>query len=331
MEITGMRTMKSVFVGLVSIALLAPAQGWAWGVTGHRTVAEIASSLIQPATKKRINTLLSGQSMISVATWADAIRTKPEWAETAWYHFEKIDDGKSYLENLKGLPHDQQDLGGVVMAILQAEKVFISPSVTDQEKANALKFIIHFVGDIHQPLHTGRPEDKGGNKIPRVWDGVNTNLHAIWDSLIIEKGHQDIFSIAPKANQEDIYGPYLTNKFKDTKLTVRQLTDVNVWVDECLQMRPDAYTYMDEDAAHYSERFIDTVDSRIYLAGVRLAAMLNQMVMQEQPPTARVQFVGAIEKVVGALSEIISFQPRPLEGGGEPGGSNGGGEGQQHP
>ena len=321
MEITRMRTMlPTLTAALISTATLLPTSVWAWGTVGHRTIAEIAESLIQPATAKRIGQILPGKSMASVSTWADAARDKAEWSSTAWYHFEKIYEGKSYIQNLRDLPQTDRELGGVVAAILQAEKIFTSSSSTDVDKLNALKFIIHFVGDVHQPLHTGRPDDKGGNKIPRVWNGFKTNLHAIWDSSIIELGHEDIFPLADKASKEDVYAPYLMAKFKDVKLTTAQLTDVSLWVDESLAMRPDAYTYMDENEEDYTHRFIEDVDARIYLAGVRLAAMLNQMVIKEKPPTARVQFLAAIEKVTGSLSKFIFLSPRvsPVEDGDGP-------------
>ncbi len=314
MAITRKRTMHKPVLLLLS-AVLLPASSWAWGTIGHRTVAEVATQLVQPATKKRINELLNGQSMASVSTWSDAVREKPEWSYTAWYHFEKIEDNQGYLDNLKGLPQDQQDLGGVVMAILQAERQFLSKNSSSTDKANALKFIIHFVADIHQPLHTGRPEDKGGNKIPRVWNGFKTNLHAIWDSEIIKYGHEDIFSLSSKANVEGIYSPYLFSKFKNLKLTTQQLTDVNMWVDESLAMRPEAYEYMDLDEDKYTDRFLEAIDERIYVAGVRLAGMLNQMVVKEQPATARLQLVKAIESITGALSDFISLKPRAINPG----------------
>lgn len=327
MEITRKRTMHSpvlmLSVAALTVSALLPMKSWAWGTIGHKTIAEVAADMLQPATKKRVNDLLGGQSMPSVSTWPDAIREKPEWSFTAWYHFEKIDEGKTYLENLKGLPQDEQDLGGVVMAILQAEKQFIDKNATKADKANALKFIIHFVGDIHQPLHTGRPDDKGGNKIPRTWLGFKTNLHSIWDSKIIEHGHEDIFELSTQASMEDVYAPYLYSKFKNLKLTTKQLTDVNTWVDESLAMRPDAYTYMDESEDDYTHRFVEAVDERIYVAGVRLAAMLNQIVIKEQPASARVQLSTAIEAITGAMTEFISLKPKvlPEEGTEEGGGS----------
>lgn len=321
MEITGMGTMsklsfKYTVATFLSISLMVSTQAWAWGTSGHRTVAEIAFQGLQPATKQRVSQLLGNSTMVSAATWADAVRSKAEWNHTAYYHFEKIEDGKTYLDNLQALPEQQQDLGGVVMAILQAERIFVSKNASETDKGNALRFIIHFVGDIHQPLHTGRPADKGGNMIPRVWNGFQTNLHSIWDSQLIESGHDDIFSVATvnADAKEKVYAAYLQNKFKKLSLTNNQLMNLNVWVDESLAMRPDAYTFMDESEDQYTHRFIDAVDSRVYLAGVRLAAMLNQMVIKEQPPTVRVQLVAAIEKIAGAISQIITLQPRAVPG-----------------
>lgn len=313
----------SAFTLVNSGILMVPSKVLAWGTAGHRTVSEIAQDLLLPETEKRITEVLQGQKMSEVSIWADSVRKQSEWSFTAWYHFEKIFDGKDFLKNIQQLPQTDRELGGVVTAILQAEKVFTNPRSTTADKESALKFIIHFVGDLHQPLHTGRPEDKGGNSIPRTWEGFKTNLHAIWDFYIIETGHAELFQTADSSTPEVVYAPYLKTKFKNLRLSSRQVQDINMWVNESLAMRPAAYEFMDEDPEEYTERFLSAVDQRVYVAGVRLAAMLNEMVMKEQPPTVRVQFLAAIEKVTGSISKFISIRPKaPREDIEEPGKGN---------
>jgi hypothetical protein len=202
-------------------------------------------------------------------------------------------------------------LGGIVTALLEAEKVYLSSSSTAEEKQMAVKFIVHFVGDAHQPLHTGRPEDNGGNKIQVPWHGQKVTLHSVWDSFMLGEGHPDFMSAESQNNGEVPYAKYLIDKYKNMTVDQNAIGDLSAWIDESMNLRPDAYKYVDENEAQYTARFIDSVDQRLYLAGVRMADFLNQMILKEQQPTVRISLRAAIEKISGSLSDFISMKPRP--------------------
>jgi len=294
--------------GILTVAMLTPLSGWGWGPVGHRTVGKIAEQFLLPETKVKLGQILGGQSLPEVASWADAIRPSAPYKFTSWYHFENIRDDQDFLQSLREMPQEKQQLGGVTEAILESEKVYLDSQSSDEARTNAVRFIVHFVGDIHQPMHTGRPEDKGGNMIPKKWDGRKSNLHAVWDSGIMMTAHADLFAADIKKLTEDVYATYLIDKFKKTN--VPSLDGLDSWLAESLAMRSAAYQYADEDQDVYTERFSDAVDSRVYFAGVRLARFLNNMIVKQQQPSVRGQFRSAIEAIVGNLSDYMSVVPK---------------------
>jgi hypothetical protein len=210
------------------------------------------------------------------------------------------------IDNIRSLSPDEQKKGGVVEAILQGEQDFLS-SNNPTEQMNDIKFIVHFIGDIHQPLHAGRPEDLGGNKIPVRWNGLQTNLHAVWDSVMIEDGHRDIFQGSAK-KEEIPYTEFLLEQYGNEAVDQSSLNDVNAWIEEDQAPRAEIYDSKNLSADKYSAKFLSTADHRIYLAGVRLANFLNQMIMKKQVPEQRLDLSAAIERITGPLAQIISLR-----------------------
>jgi hypothetical protein len=206
-----------IFAGLI---LLFSSQAFAWGGLGHRTVARIAERNLLPHTAAQVGKLLGDQTLDRVASWADDVRSQGTYRATVWYHFEKMSDGVSFLDSLRALPDWQQKKGGIVGAILMANEILRSNKATPAEKTDALKFLVHFVGDIHQPLHTGRPADNGGSKITVTWFGETTSLHHVWDTAMILTGHPDIVSLNELfEDSSDPYAEYLVERLGGTSAT----------------------------------------------------------------------------------------------------------------
>lgn len=307
-----MHHMNNILFIIGLLGVFAPVQSaFGWGSVGHRTTGYVAEKHLLPSVRTQIKEWLGSQDLGDVANWADTLKKDASWAHSSWYHFEKIEDGQTFLQSLKTMPNDQLEKGGTVSAILRAEQVFLNSRSTKLEKANALKFIVHFVGDIHQPLHTGRPADNGGNKVNVVWDGEDTNLHAIWDVHVIQYGHHDLFAEADEDYwPEEQYAHQLIQRFGREAVDKAALQDPDSWVRESMALRAAAYRYVNESEAAYTRRFLDTIDRRVYLAGVRIAGMINSMVMQTNPTATRLSLRSAIEKVVGVLSNYISLKPK---------------------
>ncbi len=300
--------MKIKILFLCSL-LSFPVSSFGWGPVGHRTIGLIAGSQLSPKAQNAVQKLLGKQSLADVANWADKVRGDGTYPQTVWYHFEKMPDQISYLDHLKSLPDWQKKKGGVVEAILVAQETLREAKAPLSEQADALKFLVHFVGDIHQPLHSGRPEDNGGVKIDVTWFGTPMNLHRIWDSGMIQTGHQNLFTTGQNLEAESLaYANELMRQHSSTPVDTG--FNVNQWLMESLQIRQAAYAPLyHSDPGQYQNLHLKEVDLRIYSAGVRLADLLNSIFANEPTPQPEINFWKQIESLVGNLNQLINFRP----------------------
>lgn len=301
--------MRSVLA--ILLISLSAGKAYCWGALAHRATGYIAWSFLDTDARNRVNEILHNQDIGDVATWADSARANNEWKFTIWYHFEKAPDDYTYLDNLRRQDEKYRKLGGLIEALYVAEDNLKNPATSDQDRENALKFVIHFVGDIHQPLHTGRVEDNSGNKIPINWQGRQTTLHAVWDSQMIYLAHQDLWAPNDQySTQAQHYADYLMTKFKDLQPTPNMFVRYDDWMHESMIPRKDAYDYKDESEDAYTKRFINTVDERVYMAGLRIAYVVNRLVKSETPTEPLQQLRSAIESIVGDFTQFVSLRPR---------------------
>ena len=166
-------------VALVAGAL-APLPALAWGVAGHRMIAAEAQLLLTAAARAQVDKLLAlepGATLVSISSWADETRSR----ETAGWHYVNFprEAGCVYVA-----PRDCRD-GDCVVGAIERQEAVLASQAPDAEKLVALKYLVHFVGDVHQPLHAGYADDKGGNAFQVRFEGRGTNLHAVWDSGLI--------------------------------------------------------------------------------------------------------------------------------------------------
>jgi nuclease S1 len=156
---------------------------FAWGVEGHRIIAAIAADELTPAAKSQIEQLLaSGDArgaMMDASTWADEIRSQRP--QTASWHFVDIPIGSAGYDYVR----DCIRQNCVVSQIDRVERALGDKRVLASGRAEALRFLIHFIGDVHQPLHAADNRDKGGNATRVILDGRRTNLHAVWDVDVV--------------------------------------------------------------------------------------------------------------------------------------------------
>ena len=291
--------------------LLGSQSAFSWGQLGHKTAAQIAWTFLDKETRSKVDQVLKGQSLPEVSVWADSARALPEWKFTIWYHFEKAPDNYTYLDNLKRQDEKYRKLGGLLEALYVAEDMYKDASSNVTEKENAIKFLVHMIADIHQPLHTGRVEDNSGNKIPVKWLGLDVNLHQVWDSQMIYLGHKDILEAKDEPTQIQAYSDYLMTKFKDLSVSPELFLRYDDWMHESMVPRADAYNFKDESEEKYTSRFINIVDLRIYLAGLRIAHTLNRIMNGQSRPEPLNQLKDAIVQIVGNFSEFVSLKPRP--------------------
>lgn len=167
----------------LTVWLLNCAPAISWGYEGHHIIARIAASELTPKASATVSNLLGGDSlptMITASTYADEIR--PFRRETAPWHYVNIEIDTSSYNATRDCPND----ACLVAQIEHEEQIIGDVSISKPIRAQALRFLIHFIGDLHQPLHCADNHDRGGNLIKVVLRGEQTNLHAVWDTAVVE-------------------------------------------------------------------------------------------------------------------------------------------------
>jgi len=256
-------------IAAVSVAFLHPAPALAWGKNGHRVIAAIADSQLSGLARANIRLLLDhGESLDEAANWPDEMRSDPApfWQKTSvpWHWV-----------TLNGIYYDHAPPeGDALEAIEHFSKVLRDPSASRADKQLALRFIVHLVGDFHQPLHVGKCCDKGGNDVKVKWFGKPTNLHVVWDSLLLEEEKLSFTELAAKLERHI------------TDADVIAWWDINPrdWISESGQIRDSVYPAPGkkgrkgkepELSYDYVHRFTPLMERRLQMGGVRLAAYLN--------------------------------------------------------
>ncbi|MCH7813784.1 MAG: S1/P1 nuclease [Planctomycetes bacterium] len=176
------------------LAVLVATPCFGWGRDGHKITGTIATHYLTPEAKVGVTALLGDQSLAEVSTWADEIRSNPAYRWASPLHYSNVKPGEAEFD----LSRDCPERGCVVSAIIKYAKVLRSKDASHAEKAEALKFLVHFVGDIHQPLHVSHAKDKGGNDIKVEFFHDRTNLHRLWDSGLIRRPNRFPFDLRPE-------------------------------------------------------------------------------------------------------------------------------------
>jgi len=207
-----------------------------------------------------VQTLLDGATLASVANWADDIRN--DRPETARWHYVRIPrEASRYDRRRDCMPQPQ---GDCVLAALARLTRTLAESPQPRDRADALKFIVHFVGDLHQPLHEGDRRDRGGNDIQVMFFGEEMSLHNVWDSGII-----DTTGLSVPAYAERLRG-----------MPVGAGGGPTAWAEEAHRLAVDHAYVLPRDRrlgqAYYGSNRV-VVDRQLARAGARLAALLNRI------------------------------------------------------
>jgi hypothetical protein len=256
--------MKKLFIFCLmgtSIALIS------WGFKGHRAVASIAQKHLTSNTAYVVSAYLKGESMAEVATWADENKNNT----TAPWHFLNLPLGLTHEQFVKTVSESDNN---VYSAILKTEASLKDKSLTPDQKNEALKYLIHLVGDAHQPMHVSRKEDKGGNTIQVRFNNGGTNLHSLWDSKLID--HEGL-------SETDIAKTY--DIATTAQIKQWQSDSPMEWIWESYQISSELYAQVKPgqniDEAYY-QKYIPVIHKRIDQAGIRLAGELNKLFNNEQ-------------------------------------------------
>ena len=256
-----------------ALCLTTVTSALAWGQNGHRAVGEIAESHLTPWAAAQVQALLGSESLARASTWPDEIRSDDAWDSSHSWHYINFEDGQG-LQDIERNPK-----GDVLEAMQRFAKVLTDDQASHADQVIALRFLVHFVGDIHQPLHAGRGSDQGGNEIPVIFYREPTNLHTVWDSGLLAKENLSFTELVrfihhPTAQE---VATWQDSTFED-------------WVNESRILRYQCYDFGPQDGPagtpprlswEYSYQHLPLVHRRIVQAGVRLAGVLNKIY---QPP-----------------------------------------------
>ena len=267
----------------LALAGAAPSPALAWGKTGHRVVAALADAQLSGLARAHVKELLGVESLDEAATWPDDMRSAPSqfWQKTAtpWHYV-----------TLNGIVYDHAPPEGDALDALNRYRATLQdPNANIADKQLALRFIVHLVGDLHQPLHVGKCCDKGGNEVKVKWFGRDLNLHSVWDSALVEEEQLSFTELAAKLQRHT------------SNADVLAWWDINPrdWISESAQLRETVYPERNrkdpkappELSYGYVYKYTPLMEQRLKQAGVRLAAYLNDIYSRPLPlsesPTRR--------------------------------------------
>jgi hypothetical protein len=288
--------MKNRCILTILLATFFALHAVAWGPTGHRVVAEIAQRHLTPAARNRVARLLGGYSLAEVANWADDLRSDPRFDKYKRLHYATVPDGVTSYRDAKKEPcgdlvaaidalsaflktGSREDLF-TVKALTDKSDGACNPQETDPISANtALRVLVHFMGDLSQPLHAGGT-DLGGNQVKVNWmNHWPSNLHSIWDDEMVDHERLDY----------PAYSSFLDHT-SAADVARWQMGDTIAWADEDVAMRPKLYLFPDDKRPFAAGEAVtpgylvsygyigaqrDRMRQQLLKGGLRLAGVLN--------------------------------------------------------
>ncbi len=244
--------------------LFSQVEAGAWGQKGHDIVCEIAQRHLSAKAKKEVARIFDGRSLVYWGNWMDSASRTPEFEYTKSWHYKDIDTSYTY----ETMPPAKD--GDVVTAIRAQVAALKSGTLNKEARALALKMLIHFVGDLHCPMHLGHLDDLGGNRRQVQFFGKGSNLHSVFDSGIIEKAHN--WSYREWADQIDVR---CRRKIKE-----RTSGDIDDWGSQTYQVASFIYgrTPKGADLSYdYVSEMAPEIERQLLDGGLRLAGILNEI------------------------------------------------------
>jgi len=283
----------------LALITLVPVAAFAWSALGHRLVGALAQAKLNPKAAAEVATLLQGEptpTLAGVATWADDLRTTdPEhFRATSRLHYINAAGGGCNFD----LARDCPDGNCAVVALERETAILGDPSKPLAERRDALKWVVHLVGDLHQPLHANSRTDRGGNQfqislrttiqpeafaLKQYVDGVQgTNLHSVWDFYILANRKLDL----------NAYVAALQAAPSPTAATEARASDAPLqWAEESCRLTEQPGLYPPDNkhkmTSHYLDQMRPLAEQRIQIGAIRLADLLNKTLGGESPAAPR--------------------------------------------
>jgi hypothetical protein len=248
----------------VAMLLLSHTSAFAWGAIGHRVTGAIAEASLSGVARAHVRQILGSESLAEASTWPDEQRSNPAefWQKTASpWHYVTVPTGTAYTVALA--PPE----GDAATALAGFAATLRNPSASLDDKRLALRFAVHVIGDLHQPLHAGRPGDHGGNLVEVTWFGKPTNLHAVWDSAMIDDRQLSWTELAA----------WLQRTITPEQVIAWNETNPATWIGESARLRETIYPADPKLGFAYAWQHRADIDTRLAMGGVRIAAWLNRI------------------------------------------------------
>jgi len=253
-------------MGVGSIAVpLHPA--FAFGKFGHQLAGEIGELYLCETAKQEYRRLNDPYPFASAGAWADAVRYQKGFSQTRPWHYINV-EGERFNRDVR-----RSSDGDVLWAIYYNRQRLVDQSLSKEERQQALLYLIHFVVDLHQPLHVGYSSDRGGNSVKVRLDGRKTNLHSVWDTGLLGLEGQALPDYVAALRELSLGNEGLW-----------QSTGPETWLQESLDLRPAVYSFRSAPTTAiltlrepYLSESKEIVDVRLAQAGVRLAGVLNDI------------------------------------------------------
>ncbi len=256
--------MKFNQIFLLLLLAILPLNVYSWGALGHYIAGDVTDHYLTPKAKAKVTTLLSAATVAQISSWGDFVRSDPDFKDKDDWHYTNLEEG--LLKELFVEKVVRQD---------QGQNVYRVGWLIDELQKNpndtiALKLLVHFVQDLHCPMHLARSSDRGGNDTEIIWFNQSTNLHSLWDSKLID---------AQKMSYTE-YGDFLCRTVAPGIPLILYENDVEIeWAWATYQVTEQIYS----DCMHierpyeYMFRHKKIWDERLAAAGIHLASILNNL------------------------------------------------------
>lgn len=254
--------------------LLQPMPAIAWGKTGHRVVGAIAGRHIHARARRAVRAILGTESLAEAANWPDFMRSSPDpvWKSSGPYHYVTVPQGRTYDE--VGAPPE----GDAVTKLRDATATLRDPHSDRAARQAALRWVVHLVGDLHQPLHAGNGTDKGANDVKVTFFGQPSNLHSVWDSGLIDEQQLSYTEWTDWLDRR--ITPSLARQWRDI--------DPRTWIAESAALRDRIYPADPAIGYSYVFQHEPEVEQRLEQGGIRLAAYLDWVFAKHPRPNPAV-------------------------------------------
>lgn len=254
--------MQRTLIALGFALSVASSPAFAWGPDGHRITGAIADQNLSGAARANVRLLLRDEDLAEASTWPDEMKSDPAafWQKEAGpWHYVTVRDGDAYR------PSDAPPEGDAMTALNRFTATLKNPSASLDDRRLALRFIVHIIGDLHQPLHAGGGTDRGGNEFKVTWFGKPTNLHSVWDSALIEQ----------RSLSYSEYAGWLARSMTPEEIISWSTPNPGDWTSESIALRKTIYPQDPDLSWIYAYQHRRNIDLRLKQAGVRIAAYLN--------------------------------------------------------